>query len=68
MFYVTIIVMNVVKTHVKTDIFWRLAKKIPAKMLNACASHINLALCAICNNKCLHLGEMNPLGKYLTSS
>ena len=68
MFYVTIIVMNVVKTHVKTDISWRLAKKIPAKMLNACASYINLALCAICNNKCLHLGEMNPLGKYLTSS
>ena len=40
MFYVTIIIMNVVKTHVKTYIFWRLAKKIPAKMLNACASHI----------------------------
>lgn len=68
MFYVTIIIMNVVKTHVKTYIFWRLAKKIPAKMLNAWASHINLVSCAICNNKCLHLGEMNPLGKYLTSS
>lgn len=53
MFYVTIIIMNVVKTNVKTYIFWRLAKKIPAEMLNACASHVNLAF---------------PLGKYLKSS